>query len=305
LIVRSPSEYVDQLDAGWLSNDASAVPRAVFLVEPTDFKLSRQSAIDNNYMDLSVKVDPDRALFQHRKLTARISSCGVPVIRFPGNSATPDDVFPNNVFGTIPGRLIIGSMLYPERQAEAARDDIRGFFKDLMGYEVMDLSGRNLVAELTGALVMDRSHRVGYCGMTQRVDDAGCLAMHDAFDLALTFQFDLTPEEYHTNVVLTVLASRACIICPESFVDPEVPKAIARAFPDRTLIITPEEKAAFAGNCLAMNFTDVFISQTAVDIMDPAKIRRLESWGFNIHPVELDEIEKAGGSLRCCVAEIY
>lgn len=305
MILRSPSEFVEQLEAGWLTADASAVPRAVFLVEPSDFKLSRQSAQDNAYMDLSVSVDPDRALDQHRRLTERISSCGVPVIRFPGYSRTPDDVFPNNVFGTIPGRLIVGAMLHPERQQEAAREDIRGLFRDLMNYEVMDLSERDLVAELTGALVMDRARRIGFCGMTQRVDPAGCEAMHEAFDLALTFQFDLKPEEYHTNVVLTVLASRACIICPDAFQDPEVPRAIERAFPGRTLKITREEKEAFAGNCLAMNFTDVFLSQTAVDVLDPSKLRQLEDWDFRIHPVELDEIEKAGGSLRCCVAEIY
>ncbi len=305
MIVSTPSDFVDQLDAGWLSADASSVPRAVFLVEPTDFRLSRQSALDNAYMDLSVQVDPERALHQHRQLTQKISSCGVPVIRFPGYSHTPDDVFPNNVFGTIPGRLIIGAMLHPDRQAEAERADIRGLFSDLMDYEVLDLSGRDLVAELTGALVMDRGRRIGFCGMTGRVDEAGCQAMHEAFDLALTFRFDLTPEEYHTNVVLTVLASRACIICPESFADPEVPRAIERAFPDRTLTITPEEKEAFAGNCLAMNFTDVFMSKTAVDVLDPAKLALLESWDFNVHPVELDEIEKAGGSLRCCVAEIF
>ncbi|HWU51474.1 MAG TPA: arginine deiminase-related protein [Tahibacter sp.] len=31
----------------------------------------------------------------------------------------------------------------------------------------------------------------------------------------------------------------------------------------------------------------------------------LAEWGFALGTVELDEIEKAGGSLRCCVGEIY
>jgi len=31
----------------------------------------------------------------------------------------------------------------------------------------------------------------------------------------------------------------------------------------------------------------------------------LAEWGFAIGSVPLDEIEKAGGSLRCCVAEIF
>jgi hypothetical protein len=305
VIVRTPEDFRKQIDAGWLNNDSPAVPRAVFLVEPTGFRLSEQSARDNVYMDLSVDVDPARALDQHRQLADRITACGVPAVRFPGRADTPDDLFPNNVFATAPGRLIVGAMLHPERQREAGRRDIRAFFTGLMEYEEIDLSDRDLVAELTGALIIDRSHRIGYCGMTQRVDDAGCLAMHEAFELALTFQFDLKPTEYHTNVVMAVLASRALVICPDAFVDPEVPKAIAHAYPGHVLEITREEKEAFAGNCIAVSLEDVFMSQTAVDALAPQKLRQLESWGFTIHGVELDEVEKAGGSLRCCVAEIY
>ncbi len=305
MIVRNPADFRAQIDAGWLNNDSPPVPRACFLVEPTDFRLSKQSARDNVYMDLSVGVDPARALDQHRRLSERITACGIPLVRFPGHGTTPDDLFPNNVFGTIPGRLVIGHMLHPERQLEAGRRDIRQFFSDLLGYDTIDLSDRELVAELTGAMVIDRSHRIGYCGMSQRVDDAGCQAMHEAFDLALTFQFDLQPTEYHTNVVMAILASRALVICPDAFVDPEVPAAIAHAYPGHVLEITTEEKEAFAGNCIALNFKDLFMSKTAFDALAPEKIRLLESWQFDVHPIELDEVEKAGGSLRCCVAEIY
>ncbi|TVS10913.1 MAG: amidinotransferase [Wenzhouxiangella sp.] len=305
MIVRTPASFREQIRAAWLKSDSPAIPRACFLVEPSGFRLSTQTARDNAYMDLSVPVDPERALDQHRRLSERITACGIPAVRFPGHSTTPDELFPNNVFATIPGRSIIGAMRYPERQLEAGRSDIRAFFTKLMGYEEIDLSQRGLVAELTGAMVVDRSHRIGYCGMSQRVDEAGCQAMHEAFDLALTFRFDLKPTEYHTNVVMAVLASRALVICPDAFVDPEVPAAIAAAYPGQVLEITEEEKQAFAGNCIALNFKDLFMSQTAVDALAPEKLERLRSWRFEIHGVELDEIEKAGGSLRCCVAEIY
>jgi hypothetical protein len=305
MIVRHPDDFRTQVKAGWLNRDSPAVPKAVFLVEPTDFRLSEQAARDNVYMDLSVAVDPARALDQHRRLSERIAACGIPMVRFPGHGSTPDDLFPNNVFGTIPGRSIVGRMLHPERQREAERKDIRQFFTDLLGYEEVDLSGRDLVAELTGALVLDRSQRVGYCGLSQRANAAGCQAMHEAFDLALSFQFELKPSEYHTNVVMAILASRALVISPDAFVDPDVPKAIAEAYPGHVLEITPEEKRAFAGNCIALNFKDLFMSQSAYDALPRDKIELLEDWSFVIHPVELDEIEKAGGSLRCCVAEIF
>lgn len=305
MIVRHPDEFRTQIEAGWLNRDAAAVPKAVFLVEPTDFRLSEQAARDNVYMDLSVPVDPARALDQHRRLSERIAACGIPMVRFPGHSSTPDDLFPNNVFATIPGRSIIGRMLHPERQREAERKDIRQFFTDLLGYQEVDLSRRDLVAELTGALVLDRARRVGFCGLSQRANPEGCEAMHEAFDLALSFQFDLKPSEYHTNVAMAILASRALVISPDAFLDPDVPRAIAEAYPGHVLEITPEEKKAFAGNCIALNFKDLFMSKTAYDALPGNKIRQLEDWSFVIHPVELDEIEKAGGSLRCCVAEIF
>ncbi len=305
MIVRTPAEFRKQIEAGWLIADGPAVPRAVFLVEPSAFRLSTETSRDNEYMDLAVAVDSQRALDQHRALSERITGCGIPLVRFPGKPETPDDVFPNNTFATAPGRLIVGAMFHPERRREAERNDIRAFFSELMHYDTIDLSGRDLVAELTGALVLDRARRIGFCGMTQRVDDAGCKAMHDAFDLALSFQFELDEHEYHTNVVMAVLASRALVICPDSFADPEVPGAIAEAFPGHVLEITTEEKEAFAGNVIALSFSDLFMSQTAVDALAPEKLKKLEEWGFTIHGVELDEIEKAGGSLRCCVAEIY
>jgi len=306
MIVTDPAEFREQIQGNWLIADSAAVPRAVFLVEPADFRLSRQAATDNTYMDLTVGVNPSLALHQHRDLTDRIAGIGVPVIRFPGRTENPDDLFPNNVFATIRGRFIVGAMLHPERQQEAQRPDIRVFFTDLMNYQEVDLSNRGIVAELTGALVMDRSRRIGFCGITGRVDEAGCRAMHEAFELALTFRFDLRPEEYHTNVVMAVLASRALIICPDAFVDPKVPEAIAEAFPGHVLEITREEKEAFAGNCLALTFNDLFISATAWRALAPEKQRIIEhDWKFNVHTVELDEVEKAGGSLRCCIAEIF
>ena len=305
MIVTSAEEFRTQIKAGRLKTSVEPVPRGVFVIEPANFQLSQQAAEDNQYMDLEVDVSQNLALLQHRDLTNRIADCGIPVVRFPGSSKNPDDLFPNNVFGTSPGRFIIGAMLHPDRQAEAGREDIRAFFRDLMGYREFDLSQKDLIAELTGALVIDRARNLGFCGITQRVDEAGCQAMHEAFDLDMTFRFALRAEEYHTNVVMSVLASRALIICPDAFADPQVPAAIAEAFSGRVLEISRSEKEAFAGNCIALTETDLFISATGWRALTAQKRRMIEDWGFRVHAVEMHEIEKAGGSLRCCIAEIF
>jgi hypothetical protein len=242
---------------------------------------------------------------EHAEL-ARALAETLPVIAFAGDRATPDAVFPNNVFATAPGRLVVGRMRHAERRREAQRRDIRAFFARELGREIVDLSGNDgLVAELTGPLVIDRGRRIGFCGLTERCDRAGAEAMHAAFGLALTFVFELAPGEYHTNVVLSVLASRAVVLHAASFRDPEAPRAIAELYAPRVLWLSDEEKAAFAGNCIALSEHDLWMSDAAVSALRPASRAALESWGFRLRSVPLAEIEKAGGSLRCCVAEIY
>jgi hypothetical protein len=304
VIVYKPEEFLQQLASMDLPALGPACARAVLLVEPAEFSVNSESAIDNHYMDLDHKADADRALRQARDLARLIAAQGIEVVTFEGRRETPDGVFPNNVFATTPERFIVGRMLRPSRQLEAHRPDIRGWFR-ARGYLEIDLNHPDLVAELTGTLIIDSARRIGYCGMTRRVNQAGLEAMHEAFGLKLTFSFALRPEEYHTNVIMMVLASRALVIYPGGFTDPAVPAALASVYPGRTLVLTAEEQIAFAANCIALTESDLFMSQAAFDALRANSRRSLEEWGFRIHTTPLDEIEKAGGSLRCMVAEIF
>jgi hypothetical protein len=304
MIVRSPQKFLQQLEHGSYPGDAPAFTRSVMMVEPADFSVSAESAVDNHYMNLVDAVDAQLALRQFRDLANLLVAQGIEVVSFPGDPQAPDAIFPNNVFASIADHLIIGHMLYPGRQVEAEREDIRSYFQS-RGYQTIDLSEQDCVAELTGVLNIDHARRIGFCGMTGRVDEAGLAAMQDAFALKMIFSFELQPEEYHTNVIMMVLASRACVIYPGAFVDPQVPEAISTAFPERTLLLNEAEKNAFAGNCIALSDSDLFMSQTGVDALRASSRATLESWGFRIHSTALDEIEKAGGSLRCMLAEVF
>jgi len=305
VITTSPTEFLEAYAALTPLRDAMATARAAYLVAPAEFSLAAESARDNRYMDMSLAVDPLKALAQHSAL-AQALRADCPVITFPGNPATPDAVFPNNVFGTAPGRLIIGRMRHAVRQREAERADIRGFFGDVLGYDEIDLSGcDDLVAELTGSLIIDRVRGVGYCGLSERCDLAGAHAMHKAFDLRLTFCFDLAEFEYHTNVVLTLLASRAAIIAADGFRDSAVPQAIATAYGDRVVWLTPAQKQAFAGNAITLSDERVWMSACAAASLTDEQTKTLSDYGFAVGTVDLSEIEKAGGSLRCCVGEIF
>ena len=161
------------------------------------------------------------------------------------------------------------------------------------------------VGELTGSLVIDRARGIGYCGLSERCDEAGAEAMHAAFGLRATLLFDLAAQEYHSNVVLSVLAGRAVVIAPGGFGDPAVVEAIASIYFPHVLRLSEAEKLGFAGNCLALAEDQAWMSQAAGRALTRANRATLTAAGFEVRSVPLDELEKAGGSLRCCVGEIY
>ncbi|TAL75344.1 MAG: amidinotransferase [Rhodanobacter sp.] len=305
MLVTTPEAFLDAFAALAPLPAAAATARAAFMVAPAGFSLAAESARDNRYMAMDQAVDPLRALAQHQAL-AQALRADLPVIVFPGDAATPDAVFPNNVFGTAPGNLVVGRMHHAVRQREAERADIRAFFGELLGYDEVDLSGcGDLVAELTGSLVIDRARGIGYCGLSERCDRAGAEAMHQAFGLRLTFCFDLAAGEYHTNVVFALLAGRAAILAADGFADPAVPQAIAGAYGGRALWLTTAQKQAYAANAITLAEDRVWLSAGAAASLTEAQRDALAQWGFRLGSVDLSEIEKAGGSLRCCVGEIY
>ena len=287
-----------------LPADRPACAKALFLVSPEGFALADESARDNRYMNLTRPVNTERALAQHRGLQRALSAVR-PTLCFAGDPATPDAVFPNNVFATAPGRVVIGRMRHAVRQREAERADIPAFFTDILGYALHDLRNQPGVCELTGALVIDRARGLGICGLSERCDDTGAAAMHAAFDLRATLLFDLAAGEYHSNVVMSVLAGRAIALCPDGFADPAVPAALAQLYAPAVIDLDSREQSAFAGNCIAFTADTVWMSEAAADALTSPNRHRFERAGLALHAVALDEIEKAGGSLRCCMGEIF
>lgn len=304
MIVTTPAEFHAAYSPERYPATAAATARAAFLVTPVDFRLAAESASDNVYMAMREDVDAACALSEHAALASALREL-VPTIVFPGDALTPDALFPNNVFATTSGRLIVGAMRHAVRRREAARGDIREFFHDLLRYEIVDLSAQSVVAELTGSLVIDRARGIGYCGLSERCDMAGARAMHDAFGLKLMFCFNLAPGEYHTNVVLAILASRAAIVAADGFAEAQVAEVIGEVYAPHVVQLAPGQKAAFAANAIALTSDSVCMSQRAVASLGADQRATLETAGFKLCSVGLGEIEKAGGSLRCCVGEIF
>src|SRR5690606_14410298 len=179
-----------------------ATARAAFLVSPDGFARAEESAGDNRYMAPAAAFDPELALHQHRDLHVALSRL-LPTVCFAGDADTPDALFCNNVFATARAdarrpdafapRLVVGRMRHPVRRREAERQDIRRWFRDVAGYEEIDLSSQPHPCELTGALVIDRARGLGYCGLSERCDADGAALLHAAFGLRATLVFELAP----------------------------------------------------------------------------------------------------------------
>jgi len=313
MITRDPAAFT-AFARGCAPDFGPATARAAFLVTPEGFARAEESARDNRYMAAAECYHCDAALAEHRALQ-RALAADVPVFAFPGDPATPDAVFPNNVFATArpdarthpgaPSRLVVGRMRHAVRRGEAGRADIRGFFRDWAGCGEVDLSRQPHPCELTGSLVIDRARGLGYCGLSERCDEAGARLMHDAFGLRATLLFDLAPGEYHANVVLAVLAGRAVLASPSGFADPGVAAAIAGLYAPHAVLLHPRQQAAFAGNAIALSPRRVWMSAAAAASLDPDQVQALAAAGFRIGQVPLGAIEAGGGSLRCCVAELF
>ena len=196
-------------------------------------------------------------------------------------------------------------MRHPVRQREAERADIRGFFGGVLDYAEIDLSTQDHPCELTGALVIDRARGIGWCGLSERCDEEGARLMHEAFGLRATLMFDLAPGEYHTNVVLAILAGRAAVVAPAGFADARVSKALEAVYAPHCIMLSPGEHAAFAGNAIALSDHALWMSAAAGASLTAATRARLDAAGFAVRTVELDAIEAAGGSLRCCIGELF
>lgn len=306
MIVDSAQKFIEAYGDG---QDYPAIFQPVMncalLVSPNKLRLCSEALKDNHYMDAARHIDSARSLKQHQGLLQQLVDLDVPTLTFRGLEESPDSIFPNNVYGSTEKAFIIGSMRHSTRRLEAKRSSLIQFFQGTMNYEVIDLSQEDFVAELTGVYILDRARKIGYCGLTSRVDKEAVQPMHDAFGMKLTFQFSLIPGEYHTNIILSILAGRACVMHTPSFQDPEVPEAIAKVYGDHVIRLNDDEKANFAGNCIAVTKDKTMLSQRALESLTGTSRALFERSGISLVGVPIDEIEKAGGSLRCLIAELF
>ncbi len=297
MILRNASDFLAQ---GFGDDQHGSLTADRFmLVSPDEFKVG--GCDDNRFAHGADTVIRTKAKYQHERISLMLSSLEKEVKVFPGKS--PDDVFPNNVFATNKSRqLIVGNMANEVRKSEANRGDIISWFRG-DGFEVKKMSSfTQQAAELTGSLIIDHQKNIGFCGLSGRCHEDALEPMRDAFGLNAIYAFPINI--YHTNVGMSVLAGRFCVLCPDMFERREDAEAILKFYPDH-LVLEEEQMNRFVGNIIAVREDIVAISQTAYFGLRDEGRKLLNKSGFSLTFTDISELEKSGGSIRCAIMEIF
>jgi N-dimethylarginine dimethylaminohydrolase len=265
--------------------ERTPVPTTVLMCAPVYFDVLY--AI-NPWMDPTVPTDTGLAVAQWRELRDTYTRLGITVHEVDAVEGLPDMVYAANGATVIDSIAYTASFVFPERQPEAAA---YARWLEGAGYEVVEASHVNegegdflvvgdVVLAGTGFRSTIESHR-----------EAAQVFGREFVTLEL-----VRPEYYHLDTALAVLDARAgheqIAYLPSAF-SPAALAELERRYPDA--IIVDEEEAAMLGLNIVSNGRDVVMPIRATRFAE-----ELRSRGFNPVGVDLSELLKGGGGVKCC-----
>jgi N-dimethylarginine dimethylaminohydrolase len=242
----------------------------------------------NPWMRRSNVVDPERAVRQwHHLMKVLEEEAGAVLERLKPVPGLPDLVFTANA-GVVVGRKAVPSRFrYPERQREEAH--FEGWFRD-HGYEVITLD-EGLYFEGAGDLLGFPDAWFG--GYRQRSDIRAFPVLSELFGKEILPVELIDGRFYHLDTCFCPLSGGELLYYPPAF-DRYGQTAIAERIPAERRLSVPEEEALrFACNAVCVG------KHVVLPAGCPTTTAWLESCGYRLHPVPLDEFMKSGGSAKC------
>jgi N-dimethylarginine dimethylaminohydrolase len=248
----------------------------------------------NPWMDPSVPVDVELAVKQWTRLRETLLGLGHTVHVLPPEPGLPDMVYAaNGAFGV--DNVVYGARFrYPQRSAEADRH--RAFYETFhQGRRFVEPTAVNegegdfaYVPGVFGGLVL-----AGYGFRTE--PDAHREAQEAFGRPVLSLQL-VDPRFYHLDVALAVLDDHTIAYLPAAF-SPASQRILRAVFPD-AVIADEADTIAFGLNLISDGRHAVLAGEAT------GMASKLRAAGYEPVPVELGELKKGGGSVRCCIAEL-
>lgn len=260
-----------------------AAPR-VLMCPPTFFTVAYEI---NPWMSVDEPVDSELACRQWRDLVAVYADLAVQVELIEPRPELPDMVFAANAAVVIDGRALISRFRHHQRRGE---QQAYARWLERRGLDVVHARSRH---EGQGdVLRVGEVLLAGHGPRTSRSAHHEIAAWSEREVLSLHL---VDPRYYHLDTALFPLGETVAYR-PEAF-DDRSRRLLADRFPDAL--------AADAADAAALGLNAVVIGET---IVLPEGTRRLgpalRSRGFATVEVDLGEMRKAGGSVKCCTLEL-
>ncbi len=267
-------------------------PRHFLMCPPTYFDVSY--AI-NPWMDPHVPVDRPLALAQWSALVEAYRAAGHHVDLLTPVPGLPDMVYAANGAFVLDGIVLPARFAYAERAPEAAVH-AEWHRRNGTGYAGPSIAQPAATNEAEGdfAVLSDRI-LAGYGFRTRRAAHGELAALTGREVVSLQL---VNSRLYHLDVALTVLDDERDHIAyyPQAF-SPDSQGQLAERFPD-AILTTETDAFAFGLNCVS-DGRNVFVPAGAAHLRT-----QIAAEGYRPISIDLSELAKGGGSVKCCTQEI-
>jgi N-dimethylarginine dimethylaminohydrolase len=245
----------------------------------------------NPWMDPDTPVDAELAGKQWTRLRETLLELGHTVHQLEPLPGLPDMVYAANGGFVLDGTAYGAWFRHPQRAAEAGAH--RRWYEQ-RGWRFV---APRTVVEGEGDLVWTGERILA--GYEFRTDPAAHRQVRQVFGRPVVSLRLVDPRFYHLDTALAVLSTRRpprIAYYPGAF-SPASRRALRRLFPDA--LLADETDAAGFGLNLVSDGRHVVLNAEATGMA-----AQLAAAGYLPVPVELSELKKGGGSVKCCVLEL-
>lgn len=243
----------------------------------------------NPWMDTSTPVDTHLAMNQWESLRQTYKELGHTVELVEPLAELPDMVYAANGGLLVNGKAVVAKFAYPQRAGEAAA---YAEWMDRHGYHPTET---RYVNEGQGDLLVVGS--IVLAGYGFRTDRRAHDEIAAAVGMPLVSLELVDPRFYHLDTALAVLDDTTIAYYPPAFSD-ESRTRLLELFPDAIEVATPDAYAL--GLNAVSDGRNVVHPATATGFAD-----QLWNAGFTPIGVDLSELLKGGGSIKCCTLEVH
>ncbi|MFI9271508.1 dimethylargininase [Kitasatospora sp. NPDC052896] len=263
-----------------------ARPRRLLMCRPTTFEVSY--AI-NPWMDPTVPVDTALATAQWERLYRLYLELGHSVELIEALPGLPDMVYAANGATVVDGKVLGARFRNAERAAEGA-----AYLDWFRARGFTEIHEPRYVNEGEGDLLTCATHILaGYGFRTAREAHR---EVEEVFGRPVVGLELVDPRFYHLDTALAVLDGDEIMYHPEAFA-PHSRDLLRSLFPD-ALLVDRAGAEAFGLNAMSDGL-NVVLPQAAKGVAG-----QLADRGFHPIGVDLSELLKGGGNVKCCTLEL-